>query len=88
MDESICWIDIDSSNEPGEDSECPLNTKEVTFIPGEYCDEYYICLNGVPNMFLCREGQHWNEVMNYCDDPHVVGCDVRKKKNQEPIKFY
>lgn len=59
------------------DSECPLDTTEVVFLPADHCDEYYICLNGVPNLFQCREGQHWNEAANYCDEPHLAGCDVR-----------
>lgn len=59
-----------------EDSECPLNTNEVVFLPGEYCDEYYICLNGVPNLMSCRNGQHWNDFERYCDEPHLAGCDV------------
>lgn len=39
-------------------------------------DEYYICVNGNPVLQQCREGQHWNALRNYCDDPHIAGCDV------------
>lgn len=75
--EAIC--DIENPSYPDiEDSECPLHSSEPIFLPGPYCDEYYICLNGVPHIMICRKGQHWNMEMNYCDAPHEAGCEVRK----------
>lgn len=79
-DEAYC-DNFDYPVDPDEDSECPLNTNEVVFIPGEFCDNYYICLNGVPNVFFCREGQHWNTEKNHCDDPHNAGCDVGEQNS-------
>ncbi|CRK89764.1 CLUMA_CG003452, isoform A [Clunio marinus] len=78
--EAVCWSDVDDNPDYPDypdngDSECPLNTNEVIFLPGDHCDEYYICLNGVPNLVLCRDGQHWNIEMEYCDDPSRAGCD-------------
>lgn len=80
-DEHGCWSDtLDPDPEYPDDSECPTNTNEVVFLPGELCEEYYICINGVPSLFECRQGQHWNIEKEYCDDPHAAGCDVRKIK--------
>lgn len=75
-----CWTDeVDPDPEWPEDSECPTNTNDVVFLPGAYCDEYYICINGEPRRMECRQGQHWNEENQYCDDPHSAGCDVSMK---------
>lgn len=75
-----CWTDeVDPDPEWPEDSECPTNTDEVVFLPGPHCDDYYICINGVPRLMECRQGQHWNIESQYCDDPHSAGCDVSMK---------
>lgn len=55
----------------------PPGSNEVRLLPSEWCEWYYICINGVPALVPCRPGQHWNAVNEYCDDPENAGCDVR-----------
>lgn len=69
-----CW---DGGGDWPDDDECPPpGSDEIRFIPSIYCDEYYICINGNPVLFFCREGQHWNIEREYCDNPDTAGCDV------------
>lgn len=64
---------------PEPDELCPPpDSTEIRFLPSEYCDEYYICLNGQPVLLYCRPGQHWNMYDDFCDDPENAGCDVRR----------
>lgn len=59
------------------DDECPpLGSNEVRFLPSEFCEEFYICINGQPILLFCRPGQHWNKQEEFCDDPESAGCDV------------
>lgn len=68
-DGAICWSDGQNSDD------CP-NSDEITFLKGETCEDYYICLNGQPVQFRCRPGQHWNMDQGYCDNPRTAGCNV------------
>lgn len=71
FEDALCW-----DQEPQED-ECPLNSNDViTFTDLENCGQYYICINGQPTLRSCRQGQHWNQAMQYCDNPGSAGCDV------------
>lgn len=75
-EEATCWSDPEFNPPDDNDSDCPLDSDDVIFIPGDYCDEYFICHNGIPQLFECRAGQHWNKQRNFCDEPHLAGCDV------------
>lgn len=70
-DGAMCW-----SDEEGQQGECPTNSNELVFLQGETCEDYYICMNGEPVQFWCREGQHWNMDRLYCDNPRTAGCNV------------
>lgn len=69
-DGAICW-----SDGQGGDDFCPPNSNGDT-IRGETCEDYYICINGQPVQFWCRQGQHWNVDRQYCDNPRTAGCNV------------
>jgi hypothetical protein len=71
-DGAICWSD----EQGGGSDECPLNSNELITLPGETCEDYYICLNGQPVQMWCRRGQHWNIETQYCDNPRTAGCNV------------
>lgn len=75
-DEGICWWDA-----PEENSECPTNSNDLIFLPGDKCDNYYICINGQPTLMFCRPGMHWNMDKQYCDTPSNAKCDVGHFKN-------
>jgi len=61
---------------PTEDPDCPpAGSNEIRFLPSNFCDEFYICINGQPVLHFCRPGQHWNEHEEFCDDPEFAGCD-------------
>jgi Chitin binding Peritrophin-A domain len=66
-----CWLGPTDWN-----SECPIDTSVITFLPGDTCGDYYLCFNGNPVQFFCRQGEHWNPVSEYCDKPHLANCDV------------
>lgn len=53
----------------------------IEYYEKTFTDEYYICINGRPVLFVCRDGQHWNKVKQYCDDIHAAGCDVKRNLN-------
>lgn len=62
---------------PNPDSECPpRGSTNVVFLPSKNCNEYYICINGVPNVVSCRPGSHWNADRQFCDLPANAGCQV------------
>ena len=64
------------------DSECPMNgSTDIVFLPSKNCNEYYICHNGVPNLFFCRQGSHWNAERRFCDLPANAGCTVSNLTN-------
>ena len=47
--------------EPDPDNGCPPpGSSQVVFLPSEFCDEFFICINGNPILMMCRPGQHWN----------------------------
>lgn len=74
-DEGICWMDA-----PEEvDSECPLNSNNLIILPGETCENYYICNNGKPILMWCAKGMHFNMAQQYCESPARAGCDVSEK---------
>ena len=54
------YVDCDPvwwPDEPDSDPDCPPpDSSEVRFLPSEFCDEYYICINGQPILLQCREG--------------------------------
>lgn len=76
-DEATCWED-DYYYESFD--ECPLDTDTIIYLPGEYCDEFIICVRGIQNLAFCRPDQHWNSALGYCDEPHLAGCDVSNNK--------
>ncbi|CAO1438237.1 unnamed protein product, partial [Diamesa tonsa] len=60
---------------PNPDSECPpRGGTNVVFLPSKNCNEYYICVNGVPNVASCSPGNHWNPDRQFCDHPASAGC--------------
>lgn len=62
---------------PIPDSQCPpRGSTEIIFLPSKNCNEYYICHNGLPNLFFCRPGTHWNANEQFCDLPSNAGCTV------------
>lgn len=74
---NVVCADDENPNYPDPDEMCPpANSNEIRFLPSEYCDEYFICLNGQPVLLYCRPGQHWNIEKEFCDDPKTAGCDV------------
>lgn len=70
-DEGICWVDA-----PEDNSECPIDSNELIFLPGETCENYYICNNGEPIPMTCAKGMHFSMEKQYCDTPVRAGCDV------------
>ena len=44
-DEVTC-LDIPNPTPPGDDLCPPPGSNEVRFLPSEFCDSYYICMNG------------------------------------------
>ena len=77
-----CWepdypVDPEEPKIPNPDSECPpRGSTDIVFLPSRNCNEYYICHNGVPNLFFCRPGSHWNAEREFCDLPANAGCTV------------
>lgn len=64
------------------DFRCPFpGSNELRFLPSEYCDSYYICVNGNPVLTPCRNGLHWNAWEEVCDEPGNAGCDVNSEFN-------
>lgn len=68
--DAVCWMDLP------DETECPLNSNEIKFLPGDTCEDYYICNNGQPMPMRCAQGMHWNMVEENCDLPSRAGCDV------------
>jgi Chitin binding Peritrophin-A domain len=75
-DEAVCYPEWPDDVEPDDDRCPPPGSGELVFLPSEFCDEFFICIDGNPVPHLCREGQHWNAQENFCDDPRDAGCDV------------
>jgi hypothetical protein len=82
--DAMCWAWIDDGNWDGE---CPSDPNQVQFLPGENCNEYYICMNGWPSPLNCAPGQHWNQMWGYCDSPVNAQCDVSLLKNISSYEF-
>lgn len=85
-----CWENSgEVTEEPtNPDSECPpRGSTEIVFLPSKNCNEYYICLNGVPNPVQCRPGSHWNADRQFCDLPANAGCKVSKLSCSKVTKF-
>lgn len=53
----------------------PAGSNELRFLPSDFCDSFYVCVNGRPAPAFCRTGQHWNDIHQFCDDPWTAGCD-------------
>lgn len=77
-DDGTSWCLPWSNGEEIWEGECPADLNELAFLPGDTCDDYFICINGFPRQWWCAPGQHWDEGMQHCDSPISAGCDVRK----------
>lgn len=73
-------IPSSTSNPEIEDGiSCPTDLPPNTpsFIPSEeYCERYYLCINGIPNVMYCRKGLHFNTETLQCDFPVDANCEV------------
>ena len=91
-DNIICWepeVETEEPEIPNPDSECPpRGSTDIVFLPSKNCNEYYICHNGVPNLFFCRPGSHWNADKEFCDLPANAGCNVSSFVLQKLLLFY
>ncbi|CRL03885.1 CLUMA_CG017009, isoform A [Clunio marinus] len=85
-DRAVCWLDAENMPPPGTpDNGCPPpGSDEVRFLPSDFCDEFYICINGEPIPLQCAPGLHWNIEQNSCDDPSRAGCDAGPPPDQLP----
>lgn len=72
-DGPLCWSDVDDGVW---DAVCPDDPNEVFMLPGDNCDEYFVCISGISASFYCAPGQHFNPDMWYCDTPQNAQCDV------------
>lgn len=62
------------------DSGCPPNgSNQLVFLESDYCEDFFICLNGQAVPQTCRDGLHWNVKDSICDFPENAGCEVRNK---------
>lgn len=69
-----------SPEDPGVDNGCPPpGSDQLVFIESEFCDEFYICINGQRIIQQCRDGLHFNPTTNQCDFPENAGCEVRSE---------
>jgi len=87
--DGVCdWAEfVDCDDDPVDlpDDECPPpGSSEVRFLPSEYCDEFYICINGQPILLFCRPGQHWNMEREFCDYPANAGCKTKDNPEELP----
>jgi hypothetical protein len=73
---------------PDPENPCPPNqTPEsgAIFLPSEEsCEQYIICIMGVPNLLRCRPGFHWNRAINFCDLPENANCPIRQDPRPLP----
>lgn len=81
-DEAICELP-NIEPDPDHDPECPPpGSSDIVFLPSDFCEHFYICINGQPVQLNCRPGQHWNIDGEFCDDPESAGCEV------SPMRLY
>uniref|UniRef100_C9W1L9 Mucin-like protein n=1 Tax=Rhipicephalus sanguineus TaxID=34632 RepID=C9W1L9_RHISA len=55
----------------------PVDDKgdNVTLLPNVYnCSTFYLCAQGVPELFECPSGLQFNHELNVCDYPWRAAC--------------
>lgn len=69
----------DQQPEVTEPITCPaFDSNSITFIASKIdCNQYYICYHGTPVRQQCIPGMHWNPIINKCDYPDNVKCEVK-----------
>lgn len=54
-----------------------VDPNTLKFLPSATsCEQYFICMNGKPLQLHCASGSHWNNEMQFCDDPKRANCQV------------
>lgn len=69
-------VSDEPSDDPSYDKCPPPGNDEIRFLPSADCENFYVCINGDPILINCRNGQHWNQRKEICDDPSAAGCKV------------
>ncbi|XP_058985140.1 uncharacterized protein LOC101900380 isoform X11 [Musca domestica] len=59
-----CWTDEEDDN--GCNTDCPGGYKNGTFVEGDDCDTFYICVNGELQLQSCGYGMYYNNVSRSC----------------------
>lgn len=56
--------------------ECPKHDAQYpVFIPDKNCEKFWECSQGIPHLFRCTAGLHFNPKQNICDWSENAGCN-------------
>ncbi|XP_046648669.1 uncharacterized protein LOC124338619 [Daphnia pulicaria] len=59
---------------------CELSLRPYMIEDDEFCDKYYVCLNGTATEEFCDDGLVFDITKDKCELPHAVQCGDRKKQ--------
>uniref|UniRef100_A0A1B0GIR3 Chitin-binding type-2 domain-containing protein n=2 Tax=Lutzomyia longipalpis TaxID=7200 RepID=A0A1B0GIR3_LUTLO len=77
-----CNVPADAQCQP---SVCPLDNDPHNLIflyDDNQCENFAICVNGLPQWRSCIPGFHWDRVNEWCTTPQKAGCE---KWEEPPI---